>query len=110
MPDYPQTPDGRYLVAKGRLWRRTDPSLPEEVRADAVRDLMAARRAVRQAATEAETRAARDRVQAAKVRLGERGAVWWRDGAEDVTRRAPWNTGYAEWWNSLPEEVRAKGL
>jgi len=23
---YPQTPDGRYFVAKGRLWRKTDPA------------------------------------------------------------------------------------
>ena len=107
---YPETPDGRYFVAKGRLWRRTDPSLPEAVRAAAVRDLMAARRAVRDGATPEAVRAARGRVQDAKVRLGERGPVWWDDGAEDVTRRAPWNTGYADWWASLPEAERAAGL
>lgn len=111
MADYPVTPDGRYFVAKGRLWRRTDPALPEDVRRDAVRDLMAARRAVRDAAGDPEaTRAARARVQDAKVRLGERGPVWWDDGAPDETRRAPWNTGYAAWWAGLAEAERAAGL
>lgn len=109
MSRYPETPDGRYFVAKGRLWRRTDPSLPEDVREAAVRDLMTARRAVRDAATPDETRAARDRVQEAKERLGERGPAWWDDGAPDVTRRAPWNTRYADWWAGLPEAARAAG-
>ncbi|WP_275066506.1 hypothetical protein [Acidisarcina polymorpha] len=31
-PQYPVTPDGRYFVVKGRLWRCTNPSLPPEVR------------------------------------------------------------------------------
>ena len=107
--NYPLTPDGRYFVAKGRLWRRTDPSLPEDARRAAVRDLMRARRAVRDAADETETRAARAAVQDAKVRLGERGPVWWDDGAPDETRRAPWNTGYADWWAGLDPEARARG-
>ncbi|UWQ22058.1 hypothetical protein [Jannaschia sp. W003] len=107
---YPETPDGRYFVAKGRLWRRTDPRLAEDARQEAVRALMSARRAVRDAATPDETRAARARVQAAKVALGERGPVWWDDDAPDVTRRAPWNTDYAAWWEGLPEAERAAGL
>ncbi|WGH77158.1 hypothetical protein [Jannaschia ovalis] len=107
MPDYPVTPDGRYFVAKGRLWRRSDPALPEAERKAAVRDLMAARRAVRDAATKAETRAARDRVQAAKERLGERGPVWWTDGAPDETRKAPKNSTYADWWAGLDPDMRA---
>lgn len=106
---YPETPDGRYFVSKSRLWRKTDPSLPEEVRKAAVSDLMKARRAVRFARTEEETAQARARVQNAKERLGERGPVWWEDGAEDVTHRAPWNTAYEDWWNALPEEDRARG-
>ncbi|MCK0168566.1 hypothetical protein MWU52_13455 [Jannaschia sp. S6380] len=109
MSDYPVTPDGRYFVAKARLWRRTDPSLPEDERQDAVRELMAARRAVRDAADADATRAARDRVQAAKVRLGERGPVWWGDEAPDVTRRAPWNTEYADWWAGLDADARDRG-
>ncbi|MBM2575649.1 hypothetical protein JQC91_04965 [Jannaschia sp. Os4] len=107
---YPETPDGRYFVAKGRLWRKSDPSLPEDARQAAVRDLMAARRAVRDADTPDATRAARARVQEAKVRLGERGPPWWEDGAPDVTRRAPWNTAYSGWWDGLPEAERARGL
>ena len=108
---YPETPDGRYFVAAGRLWRRTDPALGEEARAAAVRDLMAARRAVRAAAGEAgAVREARARVEAAKRALGERGPVWWSDGAPDLTRRAPWTTAYGAWWEALPEEVRTAGL
>ena len=51
--DYPQTPDGRYFVAKGRLWRKTDPRLDDGSRRAAVKRLMQARRAVGQAATPA---------------------------------------------------------
>jgi len=105
---YPETPDGRYFVAEGRLWRKSDPTLTEDVRAAAVRELMAARRAVRDAETPGATRAARDRVQAAKVTLGERGPVWW-EGAPDVTRHAPWNTDYADWWAGLSDAERASG-
>ncbi len=75
----------------------------------AVRDLMKARRAVRFARGEEETAAARAGVQDAKVRLGERGPVWWDDGAEDVTRHAPWNTAYADWWGALPDAEKARG-
>ena len=104
MAEYPNTPDGRYFVAKERLWRRSDPALPEAARQDAVRDLMAARRAVRDATSEAETRAARARVQAAKERLGERGPVWWTDGAPDWTRHHPKTTPYADWWAALSDD------
>ena len=105
--DYPRTPDGRYFVAKGRLWRCTDPALDESERRAAVKALMQARRAVRGAegATLAEARAA---VDAAKRRLGERGPVWWDDGAPDEGGKHPGNTSYADWWAALAEEVRAK--
>lgn len=46
---HPSTPDGRYFVVKGRLWRCSNPALPEDVRQDLVKQLMAARRAVKQA-------------------------------------------------------------
>ena len=111
MSRYPETPDGRYFVAAGRLWRRTDPALGEEDRASAVRALMAARRAVRDGKGDDDAiRAARARVDAAKRALGERGPVWWADGAPDLTRRAPWTTAYADWWEALPEAERAAGL
>ena len=44
---YPQTPDGRYFVVRGRLWRTSNPALDPAERERLVHDLMAARRAVR---------------------------------------------------------------
>ena len=107
--DYPQTPDGRYFVSKGRLWRKTDPRLSDSERRAAVKALMQARLAVRDAPDEAATRAARARVDEAKRALGERGPVWWADGAPDLTRHAPWTGPYAGWWDSLTEAERAAG-
>lgn len=50
------TPDGRYLIVRGRLWRATDPSLSEQERQRLVNELMDARRAVKAAkASEAPT-------------------------------------------------------
>ncbi|SER57195.1 hypothetical protein SAMN04490244_101524 [Tranquillimonas rosea] len=108
--NYPVTPDGRYFVARGRLWRRTDPRLPEAERRAAVKALMQARRAVGQATTEQEERAARDAVDTAKRRLGERGPVWWTDGAPDVSGRAPWTCHYADWWHALDPATRDDAL
>ncbi len=42
--------------------------------------------------------AARVRVDSAKRALGERGPVWWTDGAPDLNRRMVRNTPYAEWF------------
>ena len=95
------TPDGRYLVVRGRLWRRSDPTLPAERRAELVQGLMAARRAVAAAnrlADPAARTAARAAVDTAKHGLGERGPVWWDDGAPDYTRRLASNTPYADWF------------
>jgi hypothetical protein len=97
---YPVTPDGRYFVAKGLLWRCTDPSLPEAERERLVRALMAARRAVRDAEDDSRLKAARARVQEAKVGLGERGPPWWGEG-ETYDRMAPRNTPYAAWYEEL---------
>ena len=47
--------------------------------------------------------AARVRVDAAKLALGERGPPWWTDGAPDLNRRMARTTCYAEWYASLPE-------
>ena len=103
------TPDGRYFVARGRLWRRTDPRLDEAERRAAVKALMQARRRVGQAASREEEAAARAAVDAAKRRLGERGPVWWDDGAPDEGGRQPRNTRYAAWWAALPAAERAAG-
>lgn len=111
-PDHlPSTPDGRYFVHSGRLWRCSNPNLPDEERDRLVRDLMDARRAVGHAkkAHDAEAeRDARQRVDAAKVALGERGPTWW-DGDEDYNRMAPENTPYADWWRGLAEAEREAG-
>ena len=107
--DYPHTPDGRYFVSKGRLWRCTDPALPEDERRAAVKALMQARRAVRFAEDADAERQARDHVEAAKRRLGERGPVWWADGAPDEGGKHPKNTRYADWWAGLGEAARRAG-
>jgi hypothetical protein len=74
------TPDGHHVVINGRKWRATNPDLPEDERKRFVTDLMAARRDVGRALKardkDAEA-AARVRVHAAKVALGERGPKWW---------------------------------
>ncbi|MFI5806766.1 hypothetical protein [Streptomyces sp. NPDC051561] len=93
----PRTPDGHYVLIKGRRWRATDPDLPVDV-ADRLRHhLMAARREVGAALRAGDTtaeRAARHRVRSAKVALGERGAPWWEQNGEE--RRERWQTGLAE--------------
>lgn len=96
---YPTTPDGRYFVVRGRLWRTSNPALPEAERAALSRDLGSARSAVRVALRSGEgLAAARARVNAAKIALGERGPVWWTDGAPDLNRHMARNTVYAEWY------------
>ena len=100
MSDAPTTPDGRYLMVRGRLWRKANPALPAERHAALVRDLMAARRDVGTALRKGDAvaeRAARARVDAAKQALGERGPVWWDDGAPDLNRHMAANTPYAAW-------------
>lgn len=83
---------------RGRLWRAANPDLTADRRDRLVHDLMAARRAVREAGDDREaTRRARAGVQAAKVALGERGPPWWSDGAPDWNRYLAKNTPYAEW-------------
>ncbi|MGY4368814.1 hypothetical protein ACVW1A_004879 [Bradyrhizobium sp. LB1.3] len=99
--NHPVTPDGRYFVVKGKLWRLSDPNLDPRQRARPVKALMDARRAVKAA------KAIRDRVaeleahrmvDETKRALGERGPVRWNDGAPDLNRHAVKNTPYAEWY------------
>ena len=102
---YPLTPDGRYFVVRSRLWRASNPALDPAERERLVRDLMAARRAVRASKGDpAALAAARARVDAAKRSLGERGPVWWTDGSPDYNRHMAANTPYAAWFASLGEE------
>jgi len=104
-PDkYPTTPDGRYFVVSSRLWRTSNPDLAPDERQQLVDQLMKARREV-SAALKARDgnaeRAARQAVDMAKRALGERGPVWWTDGAPDFNRRMVANTPYAAWFAAL---------
>lgn len=99
---YPDTPDGRYFVVRGRLWRKSNPALDAAAREELVKELMSARRAVRDSkGARAKIAEARKRVDAAKVSLGERGPVWWNDGAPDFNRHLVKNTPYADWFGRL---------
>lgn len=91
------TPDGRYIIVRGRLWRTSNPNLLEPERQSLVNELMDARRAVRDAKDDpVAMKAARARVHVAKVSLGERGPVWWDDDAPDYNRHLVKNTPYAD--------------
>jgi len=101
---YPVTPDGRYFVVRGRLWRCTDPGIDVSLRDALTRELMSARRAKQEAIRQVDTtsrEAARARVDVAKRALGERGPVWWTDGAPDYNRHMAPNTPYASWFAVL---------
>ncbi|KJQ52556.1 DUF3253 domain-containing protein [Microbacterium sp. SA39] len=71
------TPGGHHIVVDGRRWRATDPSIPDTFRQELVDELMAARRAVKTAETDA-----RRRVHDAKTALGERGEPWWDESTD----------------------------
>lgn len=68
---------------------------------------MSARRA-KQTAMRADDPAAREtarqRVDGAKIALGERGPVWWDDGALDLNRRMAHLTVYAAWFEAIAAE------
>ncbi len=99
---YPDTPDGRYFVVRGRLWRKSNPALNEHMRQELVKALMSARRAILQAKNDPmAVSEARRKVDEAKVALGERGPVWWNDGAPDFNRYLVRNTPYADWFAGL---------
>jgi hypothetical protein len=101
---YPVTPDGRYFVVRGRLWRMANPELLEDKRARLVADLMKARREVGQALRakdEEAQRLARQAVYAAKLGLW---LPWWIDGAPDYNRRMVRTTPYAQWYAMLGNE------
>ena len=98
---YPVTPDSRYFVVRGRLWRCSNPALLPDQRQVLVQELMAARRAKRLAQRRGDIVArvkARQQVEEVKQKLGERGPVWWTDGSPDWNRYLVKNTPYANWW------------
>ncbi len=96
--DYTPTPDRRYFVVRGRLWRLSNPFLDPATHERLVRDLMNARRKIKTSTNQEARNAARLRIDAAKRALGERGDVWWDDGAPDYNRQLAVNTPYASWY------------
>jgi hypothetical protein len=62
--DYSPTPDRRYFVVRGRLWRLSNPCLDPDEHERLVRDLMNARRAVKECTDSSQRIAARLRVDA----------------------------------------------
>lgn len=107
-PDYTPTPDRRYYVVRGRLWRLSNPALDQATHAGLVKELMAAKCAVREGKDSMQRIDARLRVDAAKRGLGERGAVWWVDGSPDYHRRLASDTPYAAWFEGCanPDETQ----
>ncbi|WP_271602723.1 hypothetical protein [Bradyrhizobium sp. CCBAU 45384] len=98
---HPVTPDGRYFVVRGRLWRMSNPGIGEDERSKLTKRLMTARRAVRDAKAQEDPKAeaaAHRAVDLAKRALGERGPVWWDDGSPDLNRHMVKNTTYADWY------------
>lgn len=103
---YPMTPDGRYFVVRGRLWRTSNPNLSPERRQELVSALMIARRRLRLATAQPVDRAAaREAVHAVKVELGERGPVWWTDGSPDYNRHLVRNSPYLGWYTAYLAEL-----
>ena len=101
---HPLTPDGRYFVVRGRLWRLANPGLSSAVRSSLVSELMEARRAVKSAKLADDHTAeavAHHAIDVAKRKLGERGPVWWTDGSPDLNRHMVKNTPYASWYADL---------
>src|ERR1700761_3786778 len=98
---HPVTPDGRYFVVRGRLWRMANPKIDEDEKVRLVRRLMTTRRAVGAAKVisdhDAEV-AAHHAVDETKRALGERGEVWWTDGAPDLNRHMAKSSPYSAWY------------
>jgi trans-2-enoyl-CoA reductase len=115
--NHPVTPDGRYFVVRGRLWRLANPNISAAERAALVSELMTARSVVRSARLAGDAVAeatAHQAVDIAKRKLGERGPVWWSDGSPDLNRHMVKNTPYALWYSALRtvgrREQRAQSL
>jgi hypothetical protein len=86
-----------------------NPDLSPDARQLLVDQLMSARRSVRSARQTGDVSAeamAHAAVDVAKRALGERGPVWWTDGAPDLNRHMARTTPYAAWFAST-QTVRA---
>jgi hypothetical protein len=92
---HPVTPDGRYFVVCGRLWRMANRGLVTFNGGEAGRTR-------RQKAADREAEAVAHRiVDEVKRALGERGPAWWDDGSPDFNRHMAKNTPYANWYAGL---------
>jgi hypothetical protein len=80
-------PHHAFIIVGGRRWRATDPDIPATLRQQLVNELMAARRAVRDARNPRDLRNSRRRVHDAKIALGERGHPWWLPARTAATSR-----------------------
>jgi hypothetical protein len=110
---HPVTPDGRYFVVRGRLWRMSNPHLDPQRKVGPVRDLMKARRAAKDAKSSGDLAAeasAHKAVDVAKRALGERGPVWWHEGSPDFNRHMAKNSPYAAWYAALSRGRRGLKL
>jgi len=84
----------------------SNPVLPEQARAELVRQLGAARQTVRSCKNDPDLLPkARHRVDEIKCALGERGEVWWDDGTPDYNRRMVQNSPYAAWFRNIRGEA-----
>jgi hypothetical protein len=91
-PPHPVTSDGRYFVVRGRLWRMADPNLTPAKASAMIGELMKAQSAVRSAklaGSPIEEAAAHRAFDLVKRELGERGPVWWTDGARPISIGTP---------------------
>lgn len=85
----------RWMVVKGRRWRRQDPDLPDEIAARLLSHLGRGRSAVRSLRAAGHDPApARHRVSLAKHGLGERGTPWWEQGQQE--KRERWTSALDE--------------
>ena len=104
---YPTTPDGRYFVVKGRLWRCANPQLNVQTKKRLIKELMQGRRDKGDAMRKGDALArelARQHIDLVKQALGERGPAWWSDGAPDWNRHMVCNSPYAEWFSPLDSD------
>jgi hypothetical protein len=96
------TPDGRYFVVRSKLWRLANPGLSAAVRSALVRELMAARSAVRSSkllknlTAAAHWSTSSNESSASAVPCGG-----WTDGSQDLNRQTVKNTPYASWFSGL---------
>ena len=87
----PPESDDHWLVINGRRWRKTDPSLPDDVVDELKSHLGRGRSGVRVAKGNDDpdaVAAARNRTNLAKHGLGERGPYWWDDSEDNRLARA----------------------